>query len=159
MGQGQMGQGQMGQGQMGQGQQGGLTETNKDLMQTMQDTRDVRIFTAAVSAAGYDQKLSQEEGPFMVIAPSDKAFQKAGITDASALSETDAKGLVESCIVAKMTEPQQGSDTFSMTSIGGQTITAKKSGSGITINGVKVVNVMKADNGMLIVTDSIIGIK
>ncbi|BAI62256.1 hypothetical protein MCP_2184 [Methanocella paludicola SANAE] len=159
MGQGQMGQGQMGQGQMGQGQQGGLKETNKDLMQTIQETRDVSIFAAAVRAAGYDQKLSQEEGPFMIFAPSDKALNKAGLTDASALSDTDAKSLVESCIVSQMTEPEQGSESFTVTTIGGQTITAKKSSSGITVNGIKVVNVMKADNGMLIVTDGIVGMK
>ncbi len=159
MGQGQMGQGQMGQGQTGQGQQGGLKETNKDLMQTLQETQDASIFTAAVSAAGYDQKLSQEEGPFMVFAPSDKALKNAGLSDASALSDTDAKSLVESCIVSKVTEPEQGSDSFTMTTIGGQTITAKKSGNSITVNGIKVVNVMKADNGMLVITDGFVGMK
>ncbi len=167
--QGQMGQypqgyqqgqtGQYQQGQMGQGQQGGLRETNKDLMQTLQDTQDASIFAAAVRAAGYDQTLSQQEGPYMVFAPSDKAFQKAGITDASALSDTDMKSLVESCIVSKVTEPAQGSDSFTMTTIGGQKLTAKKSGSGIAVNGVKVVNVMKADNGMLIITDDFVGMK
>jgi len=152
-------QGQAGQYQQGQGEQGGLRETNKDLMQTLQDTQDMSIFAAAVKATGYDQMLSQQEGPYMVFAPSDKAFQKAGITDVSALSDANMKSLVESCIVSKVTEPMQGSDSFTTTTIGGQKITAKKSGSGIAVNGVKVVNVMKADNGMLIITDDIVGMK
>lgn len=156
---GQAGQGQAGQ--AGQGQQGGLKETNKDLMQTLQDAQDASIFAAAVNAAGYDQTLSQNEGPFMVFAPSDTAFQNAGISDASALSggNMDVKSLVESCIVSKVTEPQQGSDTFTMTTMGGQTVTAKKTSSGITVNGINVVNVMKADNGILAVTDGIVGMK
>lgn len=154
--QGQMGQ--AGQGQAGQGQQGGLTESKKDLMQTLQDTQDASVFAAAVRAAGYDQTLSQNEGPFMVFAPSDSALQNAGI-DISSMDQNTAKSLVESCIVSKVTEPQQGSDTLTMTSISGQQISAKKSNNGITVNGIKVSNVVKADNGMLVVTDGIVGIK
>jgi uncharacterized surface protein with fasciclin (FAS1) repeats len=142
-----------------QTQQGGLKESSKDLMQTLNETTDTTMFAAAVVAAGYDQMLGQKEGPFMVFAPSDKALQNAGVTDVSMLSD-DAKAskkLVESCIVPKMVEPKQGSDSITMTTLDGKSIVAKKMSSGITVNGIKVDNVMKAENGLLAVTDGIIG--
>jgi len=155
--QGQPEQTQADQGQ--QAQQGGLSETNKDLMQTIDDTQDVSMFAAAVKAAGYDQTLGEKEGPYMVFAPSDKALQDAGITDINSMDQNDLKSLVEGCIVSKVTEPKQGSDTIKMTSMGGTPIIAKKTSSGITANGIKVSNVMKADNGILIVTDGIVASK
>jgi uncharacterized surface protein with fasciclin (FAS1) repeats len=157
-GQGQMGQGQMGQAQ--QGQQGGLRASNKDLTATMDDMTDISMFAAAVKAAGYDKTLSENEGPYMVFAPSDKAIQKnLGVSDADTLvsDQKTVKGLVDNCIVSKVTEPKQGTDTMTLTSIGGKKIVAKKTSSGITVNGMKVVNVMKAENGMVIVTDGIVG--
>ena len=146
------------QGQAGQGQQGGLKESNKDLAQTLADTQNLSGFTAAVKAAGYDQALSQNEGPYMVFAPSDSALESAGI-DVNSMDQATAKSFVESCIVSKVSEPQQGSNSFTMNSIGGQKISAKKTSSGIMVNGIKVSNVVKADNGMLIVTDGIVGMK
>ena len=150
-------QGQAGQAEQGQGQQGGLKASNKDIMQTIDETQGASIFAAAVKAAGYDQTLSQQEGPYMVFAPSDKAFQDAGITDVSSLDDSTVKNIVENCIVSKVTEPQQGSDSFAMTSMSGQKINAKKTSNGIMVNGIKVSNVVKADNGMLIITDGIVG--
>lgn len=156
-----MQQGGMQQGQMGQGQQGGMQESDKDLMATMDNETSAIMFASAVRAAGYDQMLSQQEGPFMVFAPTDKALQKAGVTDIDTLAadNTALKSLVENNIVSKMAQPEQGSDTIAMTSIGGSSINAKKSGGGITVNGFKVVKVMNANNGILVITDGIVGMK
>jgi uncharacterized surface protein with fasciclin (FAS1) repeats len=147
--------------QGGQQQQGGLKESNKDIMVTMEGMSDLGLFVAAVKAAGEDKLLSENEGPFMVFAPNDKAIEKdTGITDVESLT-SDAKAVkevVDNCIVSKVTEPPQGSDSFAMTTLGGKSLTLKKSNTGITVNGKKVVNVIKTENGMLIVTDSIVGL-
>lgn len=158
---------QAGGGQQTMPQQGGLPESNKDLMATMEGMSDISMFTAAVKAAGYDQMLgqgqqgvSEQQGPIMVFAPTDKALQKdMGISDVNALVSDPgmAKSLVENCIVSNVKEPQQGSDTVTMTTIGGMQVTAKKSDTGITVNGVKVINAVLANNGMLAVTDGVVG--
>lgn len=153
-------QGQADQTQAAQGQQsrpGDLKETNKDLMQTIDNTQDVSMFAAAVKAAGYDQTLGQKEGPYMVFAPSDRAMQNAGITDINSMDQDSLKSLVEGCIVSKVTEPKQGSDTIKMTSMSGMPINAKKTSNGIMVNGIKVSSVLKADNGILAVTDGVVG--
>lgn len=158
---------QAGGGQQTMPQQGGLPESNKDLMATMEGMSDISMFTAAVKAAGYDQMLgqgqqgeSEQPRPYMVFAPTDKALQKdMGISDVNALVSDPgmAKSLVENCIVSNVKEPQQGSDTVTMTTIGGMQVTAKKSDTGITVNGVKVINAVLANNGMLAVTDGVVG--
>lgn len=145
-----------------QGQQGGLPQSNKDLMATMEGRTDISIFTAAVKAAGYDQLLGQQgqtQNPVMVFAPTDAALQRdMGISDFSALaSDASAlRSLVENCIVQNVQQPSEGSNTITMTTIGGMPVTATKSNTGITINGLKVVDVVMANNGMLAVTDGVV---
>jgi uncharacterized surface protein with fasciclin (FAS1) repeats len=118
------------------------------------------LFAAAVKASGNDRILSENEGPLMVFAPNDKAIEKdTGISDADSLT-SDAKAIkavVDNCIVSKVTEPSQGSESFAVATMGGKSLTLKKTKTGITVNGKKVVNVIKAENGMLIVTDGIVG--
>jgi uncharacterized surface protein with fasciclin (FAS1) repeats len=145
------------------GQQGGLPQSNKDLMATMESRSDISMFTAAVKAAGYDQMLGQQvqsQNPYMVFAPTDEALQRdMGVTDVNALvSDANAvKSLVENCIVSNVNEPQEGSNTITMTTMGGMQLTATKSSSGITVNGIKVVDAVMATNGLLAVTDGVVG--
>jgi uncharacterized surface protein with fasciclin (FAS1) repeats len=144
-----------------QGQQGGLPQSNKDLMATMETTPQASLFAAAVKAAGYDTMLGQQgQAQYMVFAPTDKALKRdMGITDASAL-ESDpsmARSLVENCIISQVTEPQQGSNTMTMTTLGGKQITATKSSSGIIVDGINVVDAVMATNGMLAMTDGVVG--
>jgi len=149
--------------QGGQGQQGGLPQSNKDLMATMESRPDISMFAAAVKAAGYDQMLSQQaqgQNPYMVFAPTDKALQRdMGVTDVNALlsDESAVKSLVDNCIVSNFKEPQGGSNTITMTTVGGMKLTAMKSDSGITVNGIKVIEPVMATNGLLAVTDGVVG--
>ncbi len=149
--------------QGGQGQQGGLPQSNKDLMATMEGRSDISMFTAAVKAAGYDRMLSQQaqgQNPYMVFAPTDKALQRdMGFTDVNALmSDANAvKGLVENCIASNVNEPAEGSNTITMTTLGGMQLTAMKSRNGITVNGINVVDAVMATNGLLAVTDGVVG--
>jgi uncharacterized surface protein with fasciclin (FAS1) repeats len=121
------------------------------------------MFTAAVKAAGYDQMLSQQaqgQNPYMVFAPTDKALQRdMGVTDVNALmsDESAVKSLIDNCIVSSVKEPQEGSNTITMTTLGGMQLTATKSNKGITVNGIKVVDAVMATNGMLAVTDGVVG--
>ncbi len=148
--------------QQGQAQQAGLRESGKDLMATIEGMKGIGMFAAAVKATGYDKMLSQQEGPFMVFAPADSAIKRdMAASDVGSLlsDESMARGIVEGSIVSSVAEPQQGADTITMTSIGGGTITARKTSSGITINGVKAIDVVRATNGIVIVTDGIVGMK
>jgi uncharacterized surface protein with fasciclin (FAS1) repeats len=148
--------------QQGQAQQAGLRESGKDLMATIEGMKGISMFAAAVKATGYDKMLSQQEGPLMVFAPADSAItRETGVSDVSKLlsDESAARGIVEGSIVSSVAEPQQGTDTATMTSIGGGTITAKKTSGGIMINGVKALDVVRATNGIVIVTDGIVGVR
>jgi uncharacterized surface protein with fasciclin (FAS1) repeats len=146
-----------------QGQQGGMPQSNKDLMATMEDRSDISMFTAAVKALGYDRMLSQQsQNPYIVFAPTDRALQRdMGVTDVNTLmSDTNAvKSLVENCIVSNVSEPPEGSNTITMTTLGGMQLTATKSNTGITVNGVKVIDAVMATNGMLAVTDGVVGMQ
>jgi uncharacterized surface protein with fasciclin (FAS1) repeats len=151
--------------QGGQGQQGGVPQSDKDLMATMEGRSDISMFTAAVKAAGYDQMLSQQsqdQNPYMVFAPTDESLQRdMGIADADALvSDTNSvKNLVENCIVTNVKQPAEGSKALTMTTVGGMKLTAMKSDKGITVNGIKVVEPAMATNGLLAVTDGVVGMK
>jgi len=144
-----------------QGGQGNIPQSNKDLMATMEDRSDISIFTAAVKTAGYDRMLSQsQQNPYMVFAPSDQALQKdLGANGVNALytDPNAVKNLVESCIVSNVNEPQQGSKTLTMTTLGGTQLIATKSDTGITVNGVRIIDAVMATNGLLTVTDGVVG--
>ncbi len=149
----------------GQGQQGGGQQPSMDLMATMEGRSDISMFTAAVKAVGYDRILgrqAQAQGQYMVFAPTDQALQRdMGITDVNALvSDTNAaKNLVDNSIVAEVKEPPQGSDSITMTTIGGTELTAMKSNAGITVNDIKISDVVMAANGVLAVTDGVVGME
>ncbi len=169
----QMGGGRMAQPQAGGFQRGGQQamppqagqgqQASMDLMATMEGRSDISMFTAAVKAAGYDRMLgrqAQAQGQYMVFAPTDQALQRdMGITDVNALvSDTKAvKDLVENCIVPEVKEPPQGSDTITMTTVGGAQLTATKTNAGITVNDIKISEVVMAANGVLAVTDGVVG--
>ncbi len=145
------------------GGQGGMPQSDKDLMATMEGRQDISMFTAAVKAAGYDQMLRQQgEGPYMVFAPTDMALQR----DLGARSVNDlvsdmntAKSLVDNCIVSNVSEPAEGSNTLTMTTLGGMRLTAEKSGRSIMVNGIKVIEPVMASNGILAVTDGVVGLQ
>lgn len=146
-------------GQAGRSQASAPAESKVNLLATAQNISDVSMFVAAVKASGYDQMLSQNKGPIMVLAPTDKALQRdLGASAAAALASDPkaAKALVENCIVPKLTEPARGATTITLTSISGKQIIAKKTSAGITANGIKVSNATVATNGILAVTDSIV---
>lgn len=140
-------------------QQTGQAPT-KDILATARDMPEISMFLAAVKATGYDQAL-QGEGPVIVFAPTDQAIRRdMAVTDANSLiSDPDAaRDLIESNVVTDIGQPPPEETTqISFTSANGKDITAVKSDSRIMVNDIPVVRAVEAKNGILIVTDGIVG--
>ena len=150
--------------QQGQAGQSGMQQSSKNLADTLSTMPKLSMFAAAVKAGGYDDVLSGQ-GPYMVFAPTDDAIQSAlGISDANALTndQNAVTGLCEDSIVYQVNQ-QQGQQSqanpsqMTMKTLSGKTVTADKSNGKITVNGVHVLYVTKATNGMLVVTDGLVG--
>jgi len=158
----QQGMGGAQQPQQGQAGQGGMPQSNKNLADTISGMPKISMFAAAVKAGAYDDMLTGQ-GPYMVFAPTDDAVQNVmGITDVNTLTndKNAVTGLVEDSIVYQVNQQQgQQSNTGQMTmkTLSGKTITASKSNGKITVNGVKVLYATKTTNGILVITDGLVG--
>jgi uncharacterized surface protein with fasciclin (FAS1) repeats len=127
-----------------------------DLMATLEGMPQLSLFTAALKAAGYDEKL-KGRGDYLVFAPSDKAIMRdLSVKDVQSLaSDTKlVKGLVENCVAYQPAE-QDGGKAF--VALNGKEIKMQKSKSGVTANGADVLNYVGTDNGVLLVTDGAVG--
>lgn len=131
----------------------------KDLMATLESIPQLSLFTVALKARGYDEKL-RGPGNYLVFAPSDKAVQRdLSVKDARSLvNDKDlVRGLVENCIVYQPAGQQRDNNEKALTALSGKQIMMLKSKSGITANGADVLNYVSAGNGILIVTDGAVG--
>jgi len=130
----------------------------KDLMANLESVPQLSLFTAALKAAGYDEKL-KGQGNYMVFAPSDKAIiRDLSVKDAQSLVNDMGlvKGLVENCVVYQPAGQEQNS-AKAFVALNGKQITMLKSKSGVTANGADVQKYFSAGNGVLIVTDGAVG--
>lgn len=129
------------------------------VMDTLENTRELSIFTAAVKAAGYGEKLGGR-GDYLVFAPTDSAIKRDfSISDAQALlSHKDLTlGLLENSIVYKPAEQDRRGNEIDLVALSGKEIVMLRSKSGVTANGADVLKILGARNGMVIVTDGAVG--
>jgi uncharacterized surface protein with fasciclin (FAS1) repeats len=132
--------------------------TGKDLMATLESVPQLSLFTTALKASGYDEKL-KGQGNYLVFAPSDKAIMRdLSVKDVQSLVNDTSlvKGLVENCIVYQPAGQRQNKEK-AFTSLNGKPIMLLRSKSGVTANGADVLNYFSAGNGLLIVTDGAVG--
>ena len=134
------------------------TGYGKDLMATLESTPQLSLFTAALKATGYDEKL-RGPGNYLVFAPSDKAIMRdMAVSDAGALIRDPdlVKGMVENSIVDRPAGQQPNKDK-AFTSLTGKKVMLLQARTGISANGADVLNYLGANNGALIVTDGAVG--
>lgn len=149
----QTGQAQQAQPQQAQAQQG--QAASEDLMTIIENNPDLSAYAAALKAAGHDEKLSGAES-YMVFAPTDDAIKRdLGYTSATTLSSA-GKYMLEGTIVQNPKPPSEGGKQAMLTSINGKRIDVVKSDSQVMANGVKIVSVTPATNGVLVITDGVV---
>ncbi len=130
----------------------------KDLMATLESVPQLSLFTAALKASGYGEKL-KDPGNYIIFAPSDKAIMRdLSAKDAGSLAK-DAnlvKGLVENCIVYQPPGQQQNKEK-PFVALNGKEIRMLKARTGVSANGADVLNYLGASNGLIVVTDGAVG--
>jgi len=123
-------------------------------------------------SAGLTDILSNDKGPYTVFAPSNAAFESLTVEKRNYYSNPDNKGKLEELLKSHMVEGNMDRETLlqsinksgkaSLKTLGGNTLTATKSGDQITISdgkGVKV-KVIKGSivgsNGVIYVIDGLL---
>ena len=144
----------------------------KDIVDNAVNSKDHTTLVAAVKAAGLVDTL-KGPGPFTVFAPTNEAFQKLppGTVDTLLKPENKAAltkvltyhvvaGRITGADLAKMIRDGHGSAT--LTTVAGETLTAKMAGKGITLTDEKgdvahvtIANVYQS-NGVIHVIDTVL---
>ncbi len=144
----------------------------KDIVDNAVNSKDHTTLVAAVKAAGLVDTL-KSPGPFTVFAPTNEAFQKLppGTVDTLLKPENKAAltkvltyhvvaGRITGADLAKMIRDGHGSAT--LTTVAGETLTAKMAGKGITLTDEKgdvahvtIANVYQS-NGVIHVIDTVL---
>lgn len=152
-------------------QHGHHAAATPNIVETAASTGVHTTLVAAVKAAGLVDTLSSP-GPFTVFAPTDTAFAKLPAGTVATLVKPENKGtlttiLTYHAVAGKVTSTQlvalikKSGGAAKLTTVAGQTLTARLSGDKIVITDAKggVTAVTKADvvtsNGVIHVTDGV----
>lgn len=152
-------------------QHGHHAAATPNIVETAVSTGVHTTLVAAVKAAGLVDTLSSP-GPFTVFAPTDTAFAKLPAGTVATLVKPENKGtlttiLTYHAVAGKVTSTQlvalikKSGGAAKLTTVAGQTLTARLSGDKIVITDAKggVTAVIKADvvtsNGVIHVTDGV----
>jgi uncharacterized surface protein with fasciclin (FAS1) repeats len=129
----------------------------EDLVEKAASTTNLKIFSAAVKSAGFNETL-KGNGPYTVFAPSDDAFSKLPPGSWEALSKDKAKlaaVLAHHVVPGKMlvTEVKPGQVKTTQ----GDFVTVKSDNGKITVDQANVIESdVKADNGVIHVVDTVV---
>ena len=150
----------------------GAQAGSKTIGDTLSQSQEHSTLLAAVKAAGLTETLSGA-GPYTVFAPTNAAFQKLPAGAAEGLMQPQSKAeltriltyhVVPGVVTAKDLGAaiERGGGKAQLATVGGATLTAAKSGDGITISDGKngVARVTQADlaqsNGVVHVIDGVL---
>ena len=128
-------------------------------MDTLEGIPELALFTSALKAAGYDEKLKGNDY-YMIFAPPNKAINRdlsVNSTQTLVAKPDLVNGLVENCVVSDPPELNSWTAERKMTAQNGKVVTFKKERSGTSVNGADVLKIVNAKNGVLIVTDGAVG--
>jgi len=132
-----------------------IQQTRDNIMSVAEGMPDISMFVSAVKAAGLGDRLKAQK-EFLIFAPTDQAIKKdPAIGSLSSMSGTKLSDIVQNCIVNKVAMPYQGGKEIKLTTLGGKEIVFKMSGDRLTAGGANVVKIIKADNGIIAVTDGV----
>ncbi len=134
-------------------------DSAKSLMATLEGMPELALFTSALKAGGYDEKLNGNDY-YMVFAPPNKAIKRdlsVNSTRALVAKPDLVKGLVENGVVSNPPELNTWTMEKKMTAQNGKVVTFRKEKSGTSVNGADILKIVNAKNGVLIVTDGAVG--
>jgi Fasciclin domain len=137
-----------------------METSGKSLAATLESVPQLSLFTAALKATGYADKLNGK-GDYIVFAPPDQAIQRdLAVKDVESLlaDAHTSRGLVENGVVLSHDDPVEGSSALSLTAASGRLINTRKEKTGMAANGADVIKIFKTANGYIIVTDGAVGI-
>ncbi|HZF99073.1 MAG TPA: fasciclin domain-containing protein [Pseudoxanthomonas sp.] len=144
----------------------------KDIVDNAVNSKDHTTLVAAVRAAGLVDTL-KGEGPFTVFAPTNAAFSALPVGTVDTLLKPENKGTLTSVLTYHVVPGKldassiagkigEGNGTATLTTVQGETLTAKAKGNGITLTdskgnvaSVTIANVYQS-NGVIHVIDKVL---
>lgn len=144
----------------GAGQSAVKDDTSEpDVVRVAVNSPEHTTLVAALKAATYVDALSNA-GPFTVFAPINAAFDKlpAGTVDNLLKPESkDAlRNILEYHVFVGVIKEEQVRDGMTLNQVNLENVTLNKTGDKITVNGVNVLGVVKASNGVVYVIDGVL---
>ena len=134
-------------------------DTEKSVMATLESVPQLSMFTAALKARGYADKLSGK-GNYVVFVTTDRSLERdlsVKSIDALLGDSRLAGGLADNSIVLNPDNPDENSQDLPLVAASGLKVNVRKEKTGMAANGADVLKIFKAANGYVIVTDAAVG--
>ena len=134
-------------------------KATQDIVGVASSAGTFTTLVAAVKAAGLVETL-QGAGPFTVFAPTDEAFAKLPAGTVESLLKPENKQKLASILTYHVISGKvMASDvkTMQAATVNGQKLAIEANGSGVTVNGAKVLKTdIPATNGVIHVIDTVV---
>jgi uncharacterized surface protein with fasciclin (FAS1) repeats len=134
-------------------------ESQKDVVKIAVGSPDHTTLVAALKAADLVNALANA-GPFTVFAPTNAAFDKLpkGTVDDLLKPENVDKlrGILQHHVTTSVYDVADLTDGMTLSMADGGSVTIKKTGNDITIEGAKIIGSVRGSNGMVHVVDGVI---
>ncbi len=129
------------------------------IIDKISNDKQLSTFDTALKDAGFVDAL-KGKGPFTLLAPTDAAFAQLPAGTFSELLKPENKEklgqiLKLHIVPREMPSKELPAGKTEVRGIGGQ-VTFDKTGSDITVNGAKVIQVLKGSNGLVYVIDTVL---
>ena len=144
----------------GAGQSAVKDDTSEpDVVRVAVNSPEHTTLVAALKAAEYVDALSNA-GPFTVFAPINAAFDKLPTGTVDNLLKPESKdalrNILEYHVFVGVIKEEQVRDGMTLNQVNLENVTLNKTGDKITVNGVNVLGVVKASNGVVYVIDGVL---
>jgi uncharacterized surface protein with fasciclin (FAS1) repeats len=135
------------------------SEQKKNLLQVLAEDSDLSSFVSAVQAAGWLYRITKQ-GPFILLVPTNEAFDQLNTGEKSRLSLPEnfhlLVKLVTSHILSGNTLPKEG-ETIYIRSIGGKRVTLSQQDGTFYVDELKILAPpLKAGNGIILKIDEVL---
>lgn len=134
-------------------------ESQKDVVKIAVGSKDHTTLVAALQAADLVNALSNA-GPFTVFAPTNGAFDKlpkGTVDDLLKPANVDKlRGILQHHVTTSVYDVADLTDGMTLSMADGGSVTVKKSGTDVTIDGARIIASVRGSNGMVHVVDGVI---
>ncbi|MFN8647694.1 MAG: fasciclin domain-containing protein [Gemmatimonadales bacterium] len=122
-------------------------------------SKDHTTLVTALKAVDYVLPLNNP-GPFTVFAPVNAAFDKLPAGTVETLLKPESASQLRTIllhhVIVTAYDPAQLTDGLVLTMLAGGSVTVRRAGDEITIDGAKVIGSVRAGNGMLYIVDGVL---